>query len=123
MPSRLPSGTSMTEVQGCLVVSLQSDMDDAAFAALHQEFAQRLVDNRLPDAIFNFAGVQLLDLHEFERVRRLAQVAGFLGAEVVCVALAPGIAAFLALADTDLHGMRFCLHMEDAFALLAAAPP
>jgi hypothetical protein len=38
---------------------------------------------------------------------------------VVFVALAPGIAAFLAQADMDISGLQFCQHIEDAFALLA----
>ncbi len=115
-----PSGASMTEVQGCLVLTLQGEIGDDAFEDLHRAFAQHLVDKRLPGAILNFSGVPLLDLHEFERVRGLSQVAGFLGAEVVFVALAPGIAAFLAQADMDIQGLQFCQHMEDAFALLAS---
>jgi anti-anti-sigma regulatory factor len=121
MPTLALSGASMTEVQGCLVVTLQGDTSDEGFDALHQEFSQRLVDKRLTGAILNFSGVPLLDLHEFNRVRGLSQVAGFLGAEVVFVALAPGIAAFLAQADMDIRGLQFCQHMEDAFALLASS--
>ncbi|MEO5796080.1 MAG: STAS domain-containing protein [Rhodoferax sp.] len=119
MSSHALSGASMTEVEGCLVVTLQGDISDEAFTMLYQEFSQRLVANRLSGAVLDFSGVQVLDLHEFNRVRGLSQVAGFLGAEVVFVALAPGIAAFLAQADIDISDLQFCQHMEDAFATLA----
>nr|WP_315240294.1 STAS domain-containing protein [uncultured Albidiferax sp.] len=119
MSTHALSGASMTEVQGCLVVTMQGEISEEGFDALYQEFSQRLVDNRLAGAILNFSGVQLLDLHEFSRVRKLSKIAGFLGAEVVFVALAPGIAAFLAQADMDISGLQFCQHIEDAFALLA----
>nr|WP_315204301.1 hypothetical protein [uncultured Albidiferax sp.] len=115
------SGASMTEVQGCLVVTMQGDISEEGFDALYQEFSQRLVDSRLSGAVLNFSGVQLLDLHEFSRLRALSRIAGFLGADVVFVALAPGIAAFLAQADMDIGGLQFCQHIEDAFALLASS--
>ncbi|WP_295951497.1 hypothetical protein [Rhodoferax sp.] len=121
MSTHALSGASMTEVQGCLVVTMHSEVSDEAFTALHQEFSQRLVDNGLPGAILNLSGMQLLDQHEFGRLRELSQVAGFLGAAVVFVGLAPGIAAFLAQADMDIHGLQFCQHMEDAFAFLASS--
>lgn len=121
MFTHVPSGASMTEVQGCLVVTMHREISDEAFTALHQEFSQRLVDNRLPGAILNLSGIQLLDLHEFRRMRELSQVAGFLGAVVVFVGLAPGIAAFLAQAEMDIHGLQFCQHLEDAFAFLASS--
>lgn len=111
----------MTEVQGCLVVTMQGDISEEGFDALYQEFSQRLVDSRLSGAVLNFSGVQLLDLHEFGRLRALSRIAGFLGADVVFVALAPGIAAFLAQADMDIGGLQFCQHIEDAFALLASS--
>ncbi len=118
MPAGALGGVSMTEAQGCLVVSVPDDMGDDAFDQLYRAVSQRLVDNRLPGMILDFSGVGLLDLHEFERIQKLAQVAGFLGAEVCCVALNAGIAAFLAEAGCSLAGMQYCLHMEDAFAVV-----
>lgn len=111
-------GVSMTEAQGCLVVSMPEDMVDDAFEQLYHAVSQRLVESRLPGLILDFSGVPLLDLHEFERVQKLAHVAGFLGAQVCCVALNAGIAAFLAEAGSNLDGMHFCMHMEDAFIRL-----
>lgn len=113
-------GVSMTEAQGCLVVSMPDDMLDEAFDQFYHAVSQRLVESRLPALILDFSGVSLLDLHEFERVQKLAHVAGLLGAQVCCVALNAGIAAFLAEAGSNLDGMQFCMHMEDAFIRLGA---
>ncbi|APW38946.1 hypothetical protein RD110_18495 [Rhodoferax koreense] len=109
----------MTQAQGCLVITLQADLTDEAFGGVHRAVTERLVESQLDAAIFDFSGVQILDAYEFDRFARLARVAGLLGARVVLVGLTPGIAAFLAHADVDTEGMRFCLQMEDAFALLA----
>lgn len=122
MPASMLHNVSMTEVQGCLVVALQADMQDDSFDALHQAVTERLVDKRLPAAVLDFSAVAVLDLHEFARIRALARVMGLLGAQVAFVALNPGIASFLAQAGADIEGQRFCMHMEDAFALLAAQP-
>jgi rsbT antagonist protein RsbS len=113
---------SMTEVQGCLVVAMQADMPDDSFDGLHQAVTARLVDKRLPAAVLDFSAVAVLDLHEFARIQSLARVMGLLGAQVVFVSLNPGIASFLAQAGADLGGQRFCMHIEDAFALLASRP-
>ena len=109
----------MTEVQGCLVVTMPGDASEEAFAQLFAAVSARLSVSRVPAVILDFSGVRILDLHEFGRVRTLAKVAGFLGARVFLVALSPGIAAFLAQAGMDMDGMDFCLRMEDAFAQLA----
>ena len=113
------NAVSMTEVQGCLVVTMPGDASEEAFAQLFDAVSQRLVARRAPAVVLDFSGVRILDLHEFARVRTLAHVAGFLGARVVLVALNPGIAAFLAQAGAEMGDMHFCLQMEDAFALLA----
>ena len=115
-------GVSMTEAQGCLVVNMPEDVVDEAFSQLHETVAQRLIDHRLPAMILDFSGVQILDLHEFGRVRKLARMADFLGVRVCIVALSPGIAAFLAHADAEIEGMQFSLQMEDAFRLVGTAP-
>lgn len=120
MPTSVLHSVSMTEVQGCLVVAMQADMQDESFDALHQTVTERLVDKRLPAAVLDFSAVPVLDLHEFARIRALAQVMELLGAQVVFVALNPGIASFLAQAGADIGGQRFCMHMEDAFVLLAS---
>lgn len=120
MPSNALGGVSMTESQGCLVVSVPDAMVDEAFDQLYQAVSQRLVEARMPALILDFSGVAILDLQEFERIQKLARVAGFLGAQACCVALNAGIAAFLAEADCALDGMHFCMHMEDAFAQVGA---
>jgi rsbT antagonist protein RsbS len=89
---------------------------DDAFEQLYQAVSRKLVGSRRLALILDFSGVAILDLHEYSRVRELAQVAAFLGSEVCCVALNAGIAAFLAEADCSLSDLHFCMHLEDAFA-------
>ncbi len=117
------TSVSMAEVQGCLVVAMPDGMGEDAFNAIYQAVAQRLTDKHLPGTVLDFSGVQLLDSHEFARMQELARVISFLGAEVVFVALNPGIACFLAQTDTQIDGLQFCQNIEDALALLAAAGP
>ena len=113
-------GVSLTEAQGCLIVNMPEDVVDDTFAQLHEAVAQRLIDSRLPAMILDFSGVQILDLHEFERIRKLARMADFLGVRVCVVAFNPGIAAFLAHSGADTEGMQFSLLMEDAFHLVGS---
>lgn len=120
MSTGMLHNVSMTEVQGCLVVAMQADLRDESFDALHQAVTERLVDKRLPATVLDFSAVQVLDLHEFSRIQALARVIGLLGVQVVFVSLNPGIASFLAQAGADIAGQQFCMHMEDAFALLAS---
>ena len=109
---------SMTEVRGCLVVTMPDDAGDAGFERLFEAVSHRLSSRPVRAAVFDFSGVRILDLHEFGRVRMLARVSGLLGTRVFVVALNPGIAAFLAQAGTDMGDLDFCLEMEDAFAQL-----
>lgn len=120
MPTRTLNSVSMTEVQGCLVVAMKADMQDEDFDALHDAVTELLVDKRLPAALLDFSAVPVLDLHEFARIQMLARVMGLLGAQVVHVSLNPGIASFLAQAGANIDGQHFCMHIEDAFALLAS---
>ena len=64
------------------------------------------------------AGIKVLDLHDFDNLRGLAETAQLIGAPVVFAGIQPGVAAGLTMLDADTTWIRTALNADQAMSRL-----
>ena len=107
-------GTSMAEVDGLLVVSLPGELSDAVLNRIVCDVSERAADETIRGVILNLSTVTLLDMAEFEVLRRLVQTNRVLGVPTVLMGIRPGIAAYLCQMPIDTHDLTFRVDMVSA---------
>ena len=107
---------------GCLVATIQTDLDDAAIAAFRIDLLARIRDSRATGVILDLSGVRVLDIADFEALRDCISMARLMGARTVLVGLRPGIVSALVDLDAETDDIEATLDLEDAFDRLRPAP-
>lgn len=112
-------GVSMQVTRGCLVVSIQTDLDDAILDGFRRALLERVRTAAVAAVILDVSAVVVMDAHDFESLRRSMEMAGVMGALPVIVGLRPGIVAALVDMDIQVDAVRTALDVEHAFELIA----
>jgi rsbT antagonist protein RsbS len=106
---------------GCLVASIQVDLDDAILARFQRELLERLHRDGNQGVILDLSGVELLDVEDFEALRRCIAMVSMMGGRSVLVGLQPGVVSALVDLDVDTEGIEATLDLEEAFQMLQPA--
>ncbi len=101
----------LVPLRGPMHDNLAEDLRDRVLDHLHHEGAQGIV--------LDMAGVEVLDLHDFETLRTVVESATLMGAPVVLAGVRPGVAAGLTMLDVDDHWVRSTRTVEQAMAMLS----
>jgi rsbT antagonist protein RsbS len=104
--------------RGCLVASIQVDLDDAVLASFQRELLARIESTRSTGVILDVSGVEIMDAHDFESLRRSCEMARIMGARPIMVGLRPGIVAALVDLDVATEGVEATIDMDDALRRL-----
>ena len=108
----------MQVVSQCLVASIQLH----AAAELPRSFQRDLLDRiklaGVAGVILDVSGVQIMDVEDFELLRRSMAMASILGARSILVGLQPGIVSSLIALDCDVDGVEAAVDLDDAFRRL-----
>lgn len=106
--------TSMAEVNGLLVVSLPNALSDAVLNRIVRDVIERAAVDAIRGVILNLSTVTLLDLAEFEVLRKLVQTNAVLGVPTVLMGIRPGIAAYLCQLPIPIDALTFRVDMASA---------
>lgn len=106
--------TSMTEVDGLLVIALPSELTDVVMERLVEDVCERVAAQLLRGVILNLSTVTLLDLSEFSLLRHLVQANAVLGVPTVLMGIRPGIAAYLCEMPVQTSDLIFKVDMDSA---------
>jgi rsbT antagonist protein RsbS len=109
-------------VHGCLVASVQVELNDEILHTFQQELLQRLRSSRARAVILDLSGISILDSSDFNSVLRTLKMAELMSAVPVIVGLRAGVAASLVELGASTGGIASCLSLEQAFELLAKSP-
>ena len=105
-------------VRGCVVASIQIDLN---LESLHQ-FQEELLDcvqkSRASGVILDVSGLDILDLDDFNGLRRTMKMAEIMGARSIISGLKPGVVSALIDLGVDSEGLDAVLNLDDAFQLL-----
>ena len=108
----------MQVVSECLVASIQLH----AAAELPRSFQHDLLDRikraGVSGVILDVSGVQIMDVEDFDLLRRSMAMASILGARSILVGLQPGIVSSLIALDCDVDGVEAAADLDDAFRRL-----
>lgn len=109
----------MQVVEGCVVASIQIELGDEVLHVFQNDLLELVRSSRARGVVLDLTGVQIIDRHDFESIRRTLSMAGLMGAVPVIVGVRPGIAASLAELGVATSGVHACLSLERAFDLIA----
>ena len=116
---------AMQVTRGVVLASVQVELTDTVLARFQEELLPLVRDTGSHGVILDLAGVSLLDLHEFEGLRRIVTTCAIMGARCVLVGLRPGVVAALVEAGAEVDNLQAAHSLDAAFELLqqgAAAP-
>lgn len=108
----------MPVVRGSLLVSLQVDLTSVFLHRLQTDLLERIRDTGARGVVLDVSGLEIVDCHQFEQLRRTVAMVSLLGARTVLVGLGPGVAASLVDLDVQADGLKTVLALDEAFALL-----
>lgn len=112
--SRVP----MHVVSGCLVASIQVDLDDYVLKQFQTDLLDRIRETRARGVVLDVSGVAVIDPHDFEMLRRTILMAQVMGARSILVGLQAGVVSSLIEMDTDISDIQAAAQLEDALVLL-----
>jgi rsbT antagonist protein RsbS len=108
----------MQIISGCLVASLQLDLTTELLRCFQQDLLQRIKSSGVSAVILDVSGVEIMDLEDFELLRRSMAMASIMGARPILVGLRAGIVASLIALDANIDGVEAATDLDDALQRL-----
>ncbi len=108
------------EFEDFLIGSIQVELSDAVAAQFRDDLLDAVHGSGARAVIIDASGLDVMDLHEFEHLRRTFRMAEIMGTRSFLVGLNPGIVAALVTMDADTDGLETALSVEHAIDLLRA---
>jgi rsbT antagonist protein RsbS len=106
--------------QGCIVASIQGDLDEKRVADLREDLLALLHRTGARGVILDVAGVEILDLTDFDALRKTLDMAKLLGARCLVAGLRPGVVSSLIDLAADVRSIDAVLDLDDAFRAMQA---
>jgi len=91
----------LQKVAGVIVAPLPDPVHDGFLEELRHAILDYMHHNAISGLILDLSGVEALDQHDFERLRRVADGVTLMGAPVVLAGMKPGVAAGLVMLDVN----------------------
>jgi rsbT antagonist protein RsbS len=105
-------------VRGCVVASIQIDLDPEGLRQFQNDLLERVQKSTATGVILDVSGVEILDLDDFNGLRRTMEMAEVMGARPILSGLKPGVVSALIDLGADSEGVKAVLNLDDAFQLL-----
>ena len=105
-------------VRGCVVASIQIDINPEVLRQFRNDLLECVQKSRADGVILDVSGIDILDLDDFNGLRRTMEMAEVMGARPVLSGLKPGVVSALIDLGADPEGMYTVLNLDDAFQLL-----
>jgi rsbT antagonist protein RsbS len=104
--------------RGCVVASIQIDLDPEELRQFRMDLLERLQESGANGVILDVSGIDILDLDDFNGLRSTMEMAEVLGARPILSGLNPGMVSALIDLGVDSEGVNAVLNLDDAFRLL-----
>ncbi len=118
MESEAESRVVVNRMEGLLVATIQVALSDSTLARLREDVLQFVATERSPALLLDLSGISLMDLEEFESLRKLARSVELMGTETWFVGLRPEVVAALVTLDAETGGLRTALDLNSAMELI-----
>ena len=104
--------------RGCVVASIQIDLDPEVLRQFRIDLLERVQKSRANGVILDVSGIDILDLDDFNGLRSTMEMAEVMGARSILSGLNPGMVSALIDLGADPEGVNAVLNLDDAFRLL-----
>jgi anti-anti-sigma regulatory factor len=108
------STTAITTTRGVLVVTMQPDMSSGQFESMRQAALDRITRDSLKALVLDFSAIDVMNLVEFNRVRKFLASVKLLGRETAIVSLSVGVVLYLADVEADTDGIDCYFGLDEA---------
>ena len=108
---------AMNFVDGCLITTLQLDLNRQVLKVLQEEVLKKLEETGARGLMLDCSALALMDSEDFAGLKRMTAMASLMGAQTIFVGLNPGIVSSLVELDVDVDGVQAALTLEDAYIL------
>ena len=115
---QIDSETAMSVVRNCLVVTIQSELNDDLLLRIRTDILQKVQATQVGGLILDFSTVRALDTFAFNSFTDTAKMASLLGVSIVFVGFQPGVVSALVDLGVEIADVDTALTIEDAFELL-----
>jgi rsbT antagonist protein RsbS len=106
------------EFEGSLIAVIQIELSDSVIERFREDLLAEIRRRSAPSLIVDVSGLDVMDIHEFEQLRRIFRMAKIMGCRSILAGLQPGIVAALVQLDADTDGLETVLSVEHAVNLL-----
>jgi len=96
------------------VVTMRPDMDGEQFDSMRRSVLERIACTKSRALVLDFSGIDVMNLLEFNRIRKLLFAARLLGAETAMVSLAPGIVLYLTEVAAETGDFSYFFGLDEA---------
>ena len=111
---------AITTTQGVLVVTMQPDMSSTQFESMRQSALDRIARDKLKALVMDFSAIDVMNLFEFNRLRKFLASVRLLGTQTAIVSLSVGVVLYLADVQADTEGVDCYLGLDEALRKLGA---
>lgn len=108
----------LQRVEGIVIIPVPDPVTDAFMTDLRVTVLDYMKKNKISGLVLDLSGVELLDSHDFENLRRVRNGVELMGAPVILAGIRPGVAAGLAALDMDDRWVRPSRSVEAAMEML-----
>ena len=104
--------------RNCVVASIQVDLSDNVLRQFQADLLAMLEKSGASAVILDVSGVAVMDLDDFEALRRTMSMANLMGAKPIIAGLQPGVVSSLVELEANVGDVHAALNLDDAFRLV-----
>ena len=109
--------SAFNSIDDCLVATLQADVDEQNLRRLEMDISSTLQQGVHRTLIIDATPLELIDATDFDRLRRVIDMARLMGVGTIIAGLRPGVVAGLVELDANIEGLVTTLNMEKALQI------
>ncbi|AZV58264.1 STAS domain-containing protein [Clostridium sp. AWRP] len=111
--------TSVTVVDGCLIVTLPNDITDDDIKISSSSILVRANKSYIKGAILDFSTVYMLDFYSFRAFEKISKAISLMGVMVVWIGLSPGIVSSLMDLNVDISHIKAAVNLEQGLKMIS----
>ena len=112
------AGIPLQLAQGCVVASIQVDLDDRVLSTFREELLEFVRASGARGVILDLSGVDVMDGADFRAFRDTMLMARLMGASTVLSGLQAGVVSALIDLGADTEGVVATATLDDAFRIV-----
>lgn len=111
--------TSVTVVDGCLIVTLPNDITDSDMEIGGKMILMRANRSSIKGVILDFSMISIVDSYTFSVFEKISKSLLFMGVTVIWIGLKPGVVSALVDLNVDVSKITAAVNLEEALNIIS----